>query len=252
MPAWLDLALTTQPSMAAFTLSTSGDCSEPQHEVYALLDDSTPDSHLYQQVRKLLSQGVTAARLSWQNESGATQTSLVEIYGHNRPVVAVFGAGHVGQAVIDVLQHLDIELVWIDSRKDLFSELNHAGINIAPHARPAQFAAQLPAGSLCLIMTHNHTLDFDICTTLLQRGDIPFCGLIGSTSKRRRFERLLKQAGLAELSAHLTCPIGVDGISGKTPREVAIAVSAQVLQQLELARSGMSHQKEAVGAALSH
>ena len=88
---------------------------------------------------------------------------------------------------------------------------------------------------------------------MLAREDIPFCGLIGSSSKRRRFEGMLRQAGLGSLAPRLTCPIGVDRVSGKTPYEIAVSTSAQLLQQidaLDMEESTMA--KGAVGAALPH
>ena len=89
----------------------------------------------------------------------------------------------------------------------------------------------MPAGSYYLVMTHSHPLDLDICAMALQREDAAYCGLIGSVSKRRRFERLLRKQGLSDAAlANLTCPIGVPGIEGKKPTEIAIAAVAELLQ----------------------
>jgi len=169
--------------------------------------------------------------------------------------VAVFGAGHVGRAVVDVLAKLDVEIIWIDQRPEQFTDASRAslGDNVlpAPHPQPAAFAAQIPADSLCLVMTHSHSLDFDICTQLLARPDIPFCGLIGSQSKRRRFEGMLRQAGLEEYIPRLTCPIGIDAVAGKSPYEIAVSVSAQLLQQLST-QQHTSPAQEASGAAVRH
>ena len=99
-------------------------------------------------------------------------------------------------------------------------------------------------------MTHSHALDFDICAQLLVRPDIPFCGLIGSASKRARFERLFKQAGLeAAVIDRLTCPIGIAGINGKRPAEIAVSVAAQILQQ---SVSSSQTQQEPLSAAVHH
>lgn len=86
-------------------------------------------------------------------------------------------------------------------------------------------------GSYFLVMTHSHPLDLEICDQVLRRDDAAYCGLIGSTSKRRRFERLMKKQGMPEgLLENLVCPIGVSGISGKQPAEIAVAVAAEILQ----------------------
>ena len=80
-------------------------------------------------------------------------------------------------------------------------------------------------------MTHSHALDFDICDRILRRRDARYCGLIGSTSKRRRFEKRFRKLDMPEvLIDRLVCPIGVDGIGGKKPAEIAVATAAEILR----------------------
>ena len=80
-------------------------------------------------------------------------------------------------------------------------------------------------------MTHDHQIDFSIVAAALARDDFAGVGLIGSATKRARFVRRL---GLQRLEAaaigRLICPIGIPGIGGKLPAEIAIAVAAQILQ----------------------
>ena len=91
--------------------------------------------------------------------------------------------------------------------------------------------AAIPSGSSCLVMTHSHALDYAICHEVLKRSDFAYCGLIGSLAKRRRFENLMRDAGLPKAAlAKLTCPVGIAGIAGKKPAEIAIAVIAELLQ----------------------
>ena len=92
----------------------------------------------------------------------------------------------------------------------------------------------MPVTSFYLVMTHSHALDFDICDQILRRQDAQYCGLIGSRSKKRRFEKRYRQQGMPqEMFDALTCPIGVDGIRGKKPAEIAVAAAAEVLQSYE-------------------
>ena len=149
--------------------------------------------------------------------------------------IAVFGAGHVGSAVVSALSGLDCSIRWIDSRRNMFR-------NVPGNARaietsdPALEVAAMPPGSYYLVMTHNHSLDFDICDRILRREDGRYCGLIGSLSKRRRFEKRYRQQGMVQgVIDTLVCPIGVDGISGKKPAEIAVSVAAEVLKLRELA-----------------
>lgn len=89
----------------------------------------------------------------------------------------------------------------------------------------------MPAQSFYLVMTHSHAIDFDVCDRILRRGDAAYCGLIGSLSKRRRFEKRYRQQGMAQsMIDSLICPIGVDGISGKKPAEIAVATAAEILK----------------------
>ena len=153
--------------------------------------------------------------------------------------IAVFGAGHVGTAVVNALSGLDCNIRWIDSRRNVFRSTPR---NVRPieTAEPALEVAALPPGSCYLIMTHSHALDFDICDRVLRRRDATYCGLIGSTTKRRRFEKRFRQQGMSEAEIdRLVCPIGVDGISGKKPAEIAISAAAEVLRVHEQARTGI-------------
>ena len=94
----------------------------------------------------------------------------------------------------------------------------------------------MPPGSYYLVMTHSHSMDFDICDRILRREDARYSGLIGSKSKRRRFEKRYRQQGMAQgMIDQLVCPIGVDGISGKKPAEIAVSVAAEVLKLRERA-----------------
>lgn len=147
--------------------------------------------------------------------------------------VAVFGAGHVGSAVVRTLATLDCNIRWIDSRRNMLRS-SPANVRMIEADEPALEVAAMPPRSCYLVMTHSHALDFDICDRILRRGDAAYCGLIGSRSKRRRFEKRLSAQGLAqEVIDTLVCPIGVEGIGGKRPAEIAVAVAADVLRSYE-------------------
>lgn len=145
--------------------------------------------------------------------------------------VAVFGAGHVGTATIDLLGRQDCDVRWIDGRRRIFPVRLPANVTAIESMQPAREVAAMPPGSFFLVMTHSHPLDLDICAATLQRADAAYCGVIGSRSKRRRFERQLKGQGIPDAVVQtMICPIGVAGITGKKPAEIAIAVVAELLQ----------------------
>jgi len=150
--------------------------------------------------------------------------------------VALFGGGHVGQALAQVLAPLPFSLTWIDSRDGVFPDV--APSVICEHSEPVQAAvAGLAPQSRVLIMSFSHAEDLDVVAACLKRqraqADLPFVGLIGSKTKWTAFSHRLLAKGFtpAELE-HITCPIGVPGIIGKEPEVIAVAVAAQLLQTL--------------------
>jgi xanthine dehydrogenase accessory factor len=151
--------------------------------------------------------------------------------------IAVFGAGHVGSAVVRTLSALDCNIRWIDSRRNIF-RATPANVRAIEAEAPQLEVAAMPPASCYLVMTHSHPLDLEICERILRRGDAVYCGLIGSLTKRRRFEKRLREFGLPQSAIDkLVCPIGVEGITGKKPAEIAIAASADLLRAWEASRA---------------
>jgi xanthine dehydrogenase accessory factor len=149
--------------------------------------------------------------------------------------VALFGGGHVGRAIANVLGTLPYAVTWIDSRDEIFPE--QVADNIAcEHSDPVQAAvADLAAGSRVLIMSFSHAEDLEIVAACLkrmrERGDLAYVGLIGSKTKWATFRHRLEERGFHKQElAQVTCPIGVPGIRGKEPEVIAVAVAAQLLQ----------------------
>jgi xanthine dehydrogenase accessory factor len=150
--------------------------------------------------------------------------------GH-RLYLYLYGAGHVGRALVRVLQDLPFAIAWVDTSAARFPESipTHSKPQIAPD--PAAFAAAAPAGAFHLVLTYSHALDLAICHSLLRRGDFQFLGLIGSSTKRARFVKRLSDLGIPEARlARLVCPIGLPGLAGKEPAMIAVSVAAQLLQ----------------------
>jgi xanthine dehydrogenase accessory factor len=169
---------------------------------------------------------------------GGHVTVVFEPMRPARAHVALFGAGHVGRALVRLLGDLPLRVSWIDSRPDAFPAGVAANVtpSLVPH--PAGRVASLPADAIVLVMTHDHQLDFAIVEAALSRGDFAAVGLIGSETKRARFVRRLAANNLgAEAIARLVCPIGLPGIGGKLPAEIAIAVAGQILQWVAAGRT---------------
>lgn len=149
--------------------------------------------------------------------------------------VALFGGGHVGAALVDVLSRLPYAVQWIDSRDEVFPALVPAQVD-CEHSDPVHAAVDtLPAGSRVVIMSFSHSEDRDIVAACLRRqrarGDLPYVGLIGSATKWASFRQQLESKGFSTQElAHITCPIGVAGIKDKRPAAIAVAIAAQLLQ----------------------
>lgn len=145
----------------------------------------------------------------------------------------LYGAGHVGRAIIRLLATLPCQVKWIDEREDAFPAWP-----LPPHiervcAEPAQAEVDTAEPETWfLVLTHNHELDLRISEAILRRRDFGWFGLIGSKTKRARFIRRFEHRGLPqEAIARMTCPIGMAGIEGKEPEIIAVAVVAQLLAQ---------------------
>lgn len=152
-----------------------------------------------------------------------------------RFVLQLYGAGHVGRAIVRLLETIDCRVQWIDERESEFPPGPGAPHieRVCADAVEAE-VSQAPPGGFYLVLTHSHDLDLRIAEAVLRRGDFGYLGLIGSKTKRQRFLHRYEERGVPpEALARLTCPIGVPGIAGKEPEVIAVAVVAQLLQQAE-------------------
>ena len=152
---------------------------------------------------------------------GGHVTVLFEVMRPPALHIALFGAGHVGKALVRLLGDLPCRVTWIDPRPEALPAVVPGNVRVS---RVAAVDA-LPAGTAVLVMTHDHALDFEIVSAALARDDLPFIGLIGSETKRARFASRLRVP-----TDRLVCPIGVPGIEGKEPAVVALSVAAQIMQ----------------------
>jgi xanthine dehydrogenase accessory factor len=149
--------------------------------------------------------------------------------------IALFGGGHVGRAITSLLASLPYRVTWIDSRDEIFPANTNTRIT-CEHSDPVQSAVvDLASGSQVLIMSFSHAEDLEIVQQCLKRNrdrnDLPFIGLIGSKTKWATFQNRLRERGFSDAElAQITCPIGIEGITGKEPEVIAVAVAAQLLQ----------------------
>lgn len=188
---------------------------------------STDGSEMPLAVKRLLArargEGVMPAPAllqGWMVESVARAT---------RPVW-VWGAGHVGRAVVAVLAPLPgLAITWIDVAAGRFPGIVPDGVTALPAADPGRLVARAPQEAEHLVLTYSHALDLDLCHRLLGHG-FARLGLIGSSTKRARFAGRLRDLGHSDQSvARIDCPVG-DPSLGKHPQAIAVGVAAAMLR----------------------
>ncbi|MHA6346301.1 xanthine dehydrogenase accessory protein XdhC [Roseivivax sp. CAU 1761] len=147
------------------------------------------------------------------------------------PEVLIFGAGHVGRALAALMAQMPVRVLLIDPRA---AELAQAAPGIPTRLTPLPEAAvdEAGPGSAYIVATHDHGLDFLCAGAALERGDAAYVGLIGSKTKRAKFDRWCREAGDGLATGALTCPIGAGGSRDKRPEVIAALVLAEVMTAL--------------------
>lgn len=162
---------------------------------------------------------------------GGSVSVLLETLVPDGLRVDLYGAGHVAQALVPLLAQLPVRVRWIDSRAALFPAPMPANVQALVDEDPVEQVRHAPANSVSLVMTHNHALDYRLCSAILKQGTGLMLGVIGSATKAERFRlRLAHQGFSAEQMARLQCPIGLAQVSGKLPMEVAVSVAGQLIE----------------------
>jgi len=195
--------------------------------------------------------------------SGARPRNLTLACARGGPVVAVieplmappvplfvYGAGHVGRALVKIADDLDFEIHWIDTHKDRFPNEIAPGVRPIVATTPERIAAAAPTGAFHLVLTYSHALDLAICQALLSRPIFGFLGLIGSRTKSARFRSRLREAGVDEATLkRLTCPVGAASFASKAPAAIAISMAAQLIARAEeLRRTNAKSEQGTEGA----
>lgn len=170
---------------------------------------------------------------------GGHATLLFEPLMQQQPEIQVYGAGHVGQALVNLLATLPCHITWIDSRAAQFRCVPE-GVTIRQPEDPLDCVAEAAPGSYFVVMTHHHPLDLALSEAILRRGDFRYAGLIGSATKAQRFRYRLEGKGIAPDSlARLRCPLGLPDVKGKLPAEIAVAVAGEIISVYQQA-TGMA------------
>lgn len=187
-------------------------------------------------------------RLEFERATGrhAPALAMRERAGQERaPPVLIFGAGHTGRALAAALAPLPFRTTLVDDRLDPDLGLPRS-VPLLRLDDPAEAVAAASPGTAFVVMTHSHALDYRLAEAALRRGDARYVGMIGSSTKRARFERYWSQTG-GEPAAlpRLTCPIGGGEVPDKRPEVIAAMTAAELLRMA--AGHGLCLAKEPLG-----
>lgn len=161
---------------------------------------------------------------------GGMATLSFEPIGTAQKHLVVFGAGHVAKALLHIVSTLPFRVTWIDERDDVFPEELPRNVTKLVTDDPVGEVRDLPPSSYYLVMTHNHQLDFDLARAIIDRDDSVYFGMIGSLTKRKKFDMRLAQRGYTDAQIEtMICPIGVSMVNGKHPAEIAVSVAGELI-----------------------
>lgn len=166
---------------------------------------------------------------------GGAVSVLLEYFPEPATKITIFGMGHVASTLVNVLGQMQAKVSWIDSRTNLADQRSAdklaANVTLYLYESMLDHIEHMTVNEITLIMTHDHALDYQLTEALLDRKDCRFIGLIGSKTKALRFRKRLASASFSkEEIDSVHSPVGLSEVAGKKPFEIAISISAQIIQ----------------------
>lgn len=239
-------AASGEPYVIATVLATSGSTPRASSSKMVITAQGTDDTIgggqfeylVIEQARELLAEGRSGAVIAhFPLAAAATQccggsvTVLLESFAAPPCQVAVFGAGHVGERVVQLLNDLPVQLRWLDARAERTAQPAARALSCELLTDVPGCLAGLNAATEVMILTHDHQLDYELTAQSLRCG-IQSIGLIGSQTKRARFAQRLAQDGFASAEIErIRCPIGDPAVQGKEPMAIAVGIVADLLRR---------------------
>jgi xanthine dehydrogenase accessory factor len=160
---------------------------------------------------------------------------FLEPAAHKRKPLFIYGAGHVGRALVRVLEDTPFDITWVETDKMRFPSDVRKGIACVVSKDQAEYAGKVSgANAFHVVITYSHEADLNICRAILQKGKGQYLGLIASESKKAKFLNRLKKDGVTEAAFKMfRCPIGLMSFTHKDPSIVAISIAAQLIAEYE-------------------
>jgi len=172
---------------------------------------------------------------------GGTVEIYIEPY-MPKPTVFVVGAGHVGQAVVELGCWLGLSVVVWDDRSDLINSIklptgvdSSQVITVDGPLADAIAANPIDEYTSVVMVTRNVALDVEILPHILGT-PAPYVGLMGSKRRWDTTRTKLADLGYDDVVLdRITAPIGIE-IHAETPQEIAVSILSQVIAQTSRAR----------------
>jgi len=195
-------------------------CIQQAHKLLDKKEYTPPESHTWNLQKDI---GMTC---------GGEVSFLFESFNkQSRWNIAIFGAGHISQALTRTLLNLNCHLKVIDNRKEWLDKLpTHPRLTVIHNEEMKNEIANLTDNTFVVLMTMGHSKDVPILFEALSFKKFPYLGVIGSVPKRNTMEKELKERGLSDSAVKsFICPMGED-IGSNSPAEIAISITAQLLK----------------------
>ncbi len=146
--------------------------------------------------------------------------------------LAIFGAGHIAQAVIPLLLGMNCRITWVDQRAEWLARgPEHAKLRKVQCENLTDALSGISERSFIVLMTQGHATDLPVLENVLLHRRSPYVGVLGSLQKAKAIARDLREHGLSEeLLKQFHCPMGLP-LGNNTPAEIAISIVGQLIQE---------------------
>ena len=179
---------------------------------------------------------------SLKGDVGMTCGGSVKLYFEPHPAngpwtIAVFGAGHIVQALLPVILPLPCRVICCDPRAEWLERLPHArNLRLVQREDPAGLVPDLPDDAFLLCLPQGHHTDRPVLQRALAERDFPFVGVIGSDAKAAVLRKEMIADGLPpERAEKFRCPVGLD-FGTNHPHEIALSIAAQLVTERDASK----------------
>ncbi len=189
--------------------------------------------HEIESTGPLLVEHTACAPVMLKDADGRANRFVEPVHRLATPLV-IYGAGHVGRALVRVLEGTPFAVTWVDITLERFPESVRDDVESVILANPADHVQAARVGAFHVVMSHSHSLDLDICRAVLMTGSAGYLGLIASKTKKSKFLNRLRKDGVPDSALNVFhCPIGLGHWSSKQPSVIAISIAAQLIEVFE-------------------